>query len=186
MLRLPLALAPLLLFALGTPAATPADEAKPSAASVQELLALSNMHTILDQMATQYRTAIKTSMRQSFEGKKFNEDQQRIESDAEDKMADIIGSLLSWDTFSPIVVDVYTSTYTQGEVNDLIKFYKSPIGKAWVSKQPVAMQKTTAQMQTKINEIMPELKQLAMDTGQQLRAAGTPAGPAAPPAAPAP
>lgn len=72
-------------------------------------------------------------MRQSFEGKKLNEDQQKIESDAEDKIADIIGSLLSWDTFSPIVVDVYTSTYTQGEVNDLIKFYKSPAGKAWVS-----------------------------------------------------
>jgi hypothetical protein len=183
--RLPLALAPLLFLALGTQAATPADDATPTAASVQELLALSSMHTILDQMATQYRTAIKTSMRQSFEGKKLNEDQQRIESDAEDKIADIIGSLLSWDTFGPIVVDVYTSTYTQGEVNDLIRFYKSPGGRAWVSKQPVAMQKTMALVQTKVNEMMPELKQLAMDTGQQLRAAGTPAGPAAP-AAPAP
>lgn len=182
--RLSLALAPLLFFALGTQAATRADDAAPTAASVQELLALSSMHTLLDQTATQYRTAIKASMRQSFEGKKLNEDQQKIESDAEDKIADIIGSLLSWDTFSPIVVDVYTSTYTQGEVNDLIKFYKSPAGKAWVSKQPVAMNKTMALMQSKVNDIMPELKQLAIDTGQQLRAAGTPAGPSAPAAPP--
>jgi hypothetical protein len=180
MLRPALALASLLLFSLGTQAAPAAADASPSAASVQELLAVSGMHGILDNMATQYRAGIKKSMQRSYEGKNLNEDQQKIESDAEDKAVDIMSRLLSWDALSPIVVEVYSSTYTQGEIDALIKFYNSPIGKALTAKQPGAVQKTMAQVQSKVNEIMPELKQLAMDTAQQLRAAATPATPAAP------
>jgi uncharacterized protein len=176
------ALASLLLCALGTQAATPAADATPSAASVQELLAVSGMHAILDNMATQYRAAIKKSMQKSYEGKNLNEEQQKIESDAEDKAVDILSRLLSWDTLSPVVVEVFSSTYTQAEIDGLNKFYSSPIGKALTAKQPVAMQKTMAQMQSKVGEIMPELKQLALDTAQQLRAAATPAAPAPAPA----
>jgi len=180
MSRSVLALASLLLCALGSHAATTAADATPNAASVQELLAVSGMHAIVDNMATQYRAAIKKSMQKSYEGKNLNEDQQKIESDAEDKAVDILTRLLNWDTLSPAVGEIYSSTYTQTEIDGLIKFYNSPSGKALTAKQPVAMQKTMAQMQLKVSEIMPELKQLAMDTAQQLRAASTPATPGAP------
>jgi hypothetical protein len=42
------------------------------------------------------------------------------------------------------------------------------------------MQKTMAAVQSKAKEMIPELKQLQMDTAEPLRAANTPAAPAAP------
>jgi len=147
---------------------------------VQELITASGMHALLDQMATQNRATIRTSMQKSYEGQNLNADQQKIESEAEDKAVDIVGRLMSWDTLGPIVSDVYSSTFTQDEINGLIKFYNSPIGKAWTAKQPQVMQKTMAAVQSKAKEMIPELKQLQMDTAEQLRAANTPAAPAAP------
>jgi hypothetical protein len=157
---------------------------------VQELIADSGVQATLDKTITQYQTALKTAMRKGFEGKNLNADQQKIEDDAEAKAQVIIGQVMSWDTFGPIVADVYSSTFTQDEVNGLIKFYTSPVGKSWIAKQPVVMEKTAAQVQGRLQDMMPELKQLGIDTVQQLRAAGTPgtntpaagtAAPAAPP-----
>jgi uncharacterized protein len=163
-----------LLCAQASPAAGPATSPAPSAASVQELIADSGMKALLEKMTTQYQTTLKTSMHKAVEGKNLNADQQKIEDDAETKALEIFGHMMSWDTLGPIVVDVYSSTFTQDEVNGLIKFYTSPVGKSWIAKQPVVMEKTVAQVQLKAQDMMPELKQLQIDTVQQLRAAGTP------------
>lgn len=171
-------------------AASPTNSPPPSAASVQELIADSGVQALLDKTITQYQTALKTAIRKGFEGKNLNADQQKIEDEAEAKALEIIAQVMSWDTFGPIVADVYSSTFTQGEVNGLIKFYTSPVGKSWIAKQPVVMEKTVAQMQGRAQDMMPELKQLEIDTVQQLRAAGTPgtstpaAGTSAPAATP--
>lgn len=184
--RLAVVLALLLVCAPASQAAAAAADAPPSEASVRELLALAGTHVILDQMATRYRATIKAAMEKPYQGKNLNEDQQRIEADSVSKSLDILGGLMSWDSVSPVFVEVYASTFTQGEVNDLIKFFKSPTGKTYAAKQPEVMQKATTLMQNKVTEVMPELTQLAIDTAQQMRAASTPAAAAAPATAPAP
>jgi hypothetical protein len=164
----------IIVAAQGGMAATPPGSTTPSAASVQALIEASGIHSILDKATSQYQITIKASMHKALEGKTLNADQQKIESDAEDKMVALMSQLMSWDTLEPIVADVYTSTYTQDEVNGLTKFYSSPLGKTMINKQPQVMDKTMAEIQSKVQSLVPALKQLQMDTAQQLRAANTP------------
>lgn len=71
---------------------------------------------------------------------------------------------LSWDTIKPIFIKIYSDNFDEGELQGLIDFYKTPVGQAWIQKQP---QVQAATMQA-MGQIMPKI-QAAM-----MKAAATP------------
>lgn len=55
--------------------------------------------------------------------------------------------------------EIYSDVFTEQELQELINFYKSPIGKKMLEKQPVLMQQTMQKMQGEIAKIMPKIQQ---------------------------
>jgi hypothetical protein len=55
-------------------------------------------------------------------------------------------------------VDIYMDVFTEDEINELIGFYQSPLGKKMLDKMPALAQTTLARTQDMVLKKMPEIQ----------------------------
>ena len=56
------------------------------------------------------------------------------------------------------IITLYTREFSESELKDLVKFYQSPTGQKFVSKQPLLMQQGMELGQRRVQEHLPELQ----------------------------
>lgn len=149
-----------------------ASGSQPSDASVKELIKVMHARHTLDRVTSQMDRIMKLSMQRALGKQHFNAKQQKILDNMETRMAALLKSDLKWKSVEPDIIQIYQKSFTQQDVNSMIAFYKTPAGKAVVAKMPLVMQNTTRIMRQRMARIMPQIRQLAMDTTKQLKAAG--------------
>ena len=70
---------------------------------------------------------------------------------------------LSWESVKPLYMQVYSETFSQEEIDGLIKFYASDVGQSYANKLPVVMEETMAisqqQMQPMLQRMQEALQQ---------------------------
>ena len=64
----------------------------------------------------------------------------------------------SWDKIGPMFVDVYAEVFTKEELEQLHRFYDSPIGRKFVEEQPQLQAATMMRMQSLMKEVMPKIQ----------------------------
>ena len=64
----------------------------------------------------------------------------------------LINQCCSFSSVKQDLAQLYAEEFTLKDMNQLIRFYSSPIGKKYVKKQPVLLQKAQALGQRKVNE----------------------------------
>jgi TolB protein len=74
-----------------------------------------------------------------------------------DAMLETIAAELSWDKVKADYVALYADTFSAAELADLIAFYRSPAGKAFVAKQPELTRKSIAMSQKSMLRLMPKI-----------------------------
>ncbi len=62
---------------------------------------------------------------------------------------------IDWNT---LFAEIYAENFSDQEIQELINFYKSPIGQKMLERQPAIMKSTMTKMQTEMVKIMPELQ----------------------------
>jgi hypothetical protein len=65
----------------------------------------------------------------------------------------------NWDIVKDDVIKMYTEKFTEAELNELTKFYKSPVGQKALAEIPTLMLHTIAAGQKNIEKNLPELQQ---------------------------
>jgi hypothetical protein len=110
-----------------------ADEASKSA-KAEELLQL----TQGDQMLKMMEPMMKGMVAQM--DKDMSAEQRAKVGEMQGKMMALIAVRLS--KAKPALVKVYTDTYTEEEIDGILAFYKSPVGKAFLQKMPEVMQRS--------------------------------------------
>lgn len=88
----------------------------------------------------------------------FNRYMQRVNA--------VVREEASWAQLREPMVQIYAKHYTEAEVQGLIAFYESPLGRSMVAKTPAVMQDSAAVTQAMMQRVMPRLAALA----QELRA----------------
>jgi hypothetical protein len=53
-----------------------------------------------------------------------------------------LDNAIGWNKLKPKMVDLYTSTFTEQELKDLVKFYESPLGKKVLREMPKVTQQS--------------------------------------------
>lgn len=148
-----------------------AADAKPTEASVRQLLEIMHTNTVLDTYMTQIDSSVHAGIQQQIGNKPLNAKQRQIMDDMGHKMVDMLRGELSWTTLEPRVIEVYRDTFTQAEVSDMLKFYGTPTGQAVVNKLPQAMRAMAQYSQEHVQVLIPKLTELQRDTAAQLKAA---------------
>lgn len=124
-------------------------------AKVTEMMDLMNMKQAQEQMFTSIKQMAMSQIPASAK------DQAQLT----DKLMDLIKSRMSWDSLKPEYERIYMETFNEQELEGIVSFYKSPAGKAMISKMPQLMQKAMAVGQARMAEIGPEIQKLVKEAG---------------------
>jgi len=152
----------------------PAQDSRPTEASVRRVLAAARRDTILDSYGTQIEASLRSGMQRELAGQTLNAEQRAIMNQMQDKMVALMRGELDWKRMEPKIIELYRNTFTQGEVNGMLKWYTSPTGKAVVAKEPLVTQQMADYAQERVQDVVPKLMQLQKDTIAQLKAAASP------------
>jgi hypothetical protein len=130
----------------------------PSEASVKELLASTQVTKMLDQMLPQIDAVMQRAMTEALKGQTITPDEQKMIDQAHANAIAVMKEELAWSKLEPLYVRVYQKSLTQEEVTGMIAIYKTPAGRAMITKMPVIMQNTMVEMQTMLGPIMQRLQ----------------------------
>lgn len=175
----------LLALFLVAPLAAHAQETTPSSskqAKVEELLQLTHMDHLMSQMIDQMTARMKASSDQQAATMHFTPEQKTIYDDYQQKLNQLMASYLNWDKMKPVMVQVYSDTYTDDELNGILNFYRSPAGQAMVAKSPQLMNKTMSAMMQQMGTLQPQVQQLSKEFAEKMQQKAAPATPTPAPA----
>jgi uncharacterized protein len=70
------------------------------------------------------------------------------------------------DKATPAIAKVYADVYTEEEIDGILAFYKSRVGKAFLEKMPQVMQGLMPAMMGLINGLQPEIRKMTEEMRQ--------------------
>jgi uncharacterized protein len=174
-----------LLAALAAAPAWAAD-APPTDESIRKLFEAARTSSMIDTAVAQMQTSLKGAAARKFGGQQLNAEQQQIVADSQDRIFGVIRQALSWKDLEPSMLATYRDTFTQKEVDGMLKFYTSPTGKAVLDKMPQTMSTMMQHMTARMQDLAPQLEQIQRETAEKVKAAATPPQNSSAPASPSP
>lgn len=169
-----------LLLCLATAPFLHADEASKKA-KIEELLRITKVNQLADQMTQQMTGRMKSMAAQQSASRTVTPAQQKAISDYIEQVQTITRTAVNWDKLKGPVVQNYDQTYTEPELDGILAFYRSPAGQALIAKSPALMGKTMQLMETQMGTAQPEIRQANEDFNRKMKEL-TPAAPATSPA----
>jgi hypothetical protein len=165
-----------LIVAIALMAAVPAFAAeKPaSEASIRELLELSDAKNLVDGVYRQMDSMLEDTLRQSLGDKPLNDEQQKLSAEMRAKIVELMQTDMGWDKLEPVYVKLYTDTFSQSDIDGILKFYKTQAGSALLKKMPLLMQNVMQMVTAQMQDLAPKLRSLVEDYTQRIMVAGKP------------
>ena len=161
-------LARALLFSLALSSFAHADDAS-KRTKVEELIRLTKVNDLLNQMTDQMATRMRASAAQQSASHSFTPAQEKLINEYIDQVQSITRSAVSWEKIKPTLIQVYTETYTDQELDGIITFYRSPAGQAMIAKSPQLMNKTVQLVQSQMGEVQPQLVQANQEFSRKMK-----------------
>jgi hypothetical protein len=129
-----------------------------SEASIRKLLEVTEARKLVDGMYAQLDGVFETAMRQALGDTQLTPSQTKIAQDAQAEVIGLIKREMAWEKFEPTMIEVYRTNFTEEEVQGMLKFYESDIGRSMVAKMPAVMQSSMQMTQERMGTMMPEMQ----------------------------
>lgn len=149
---------------------TSAKDNPPSEGSIKRLLEVGQVHKLIDTMMAQMDSYLKQVLQQVTQDQHITPE---IQKDIDRRQAEMMAGIqevLDWNKLEPLYVRVYQKSFTQGEVDGLIAFYKTPTGQALLTKMPVVMQNTMSEVQGLIKPMMQRMERMQQEIVAEIQA----------------
>ncbi len=172
----------LLALFLFAPFAAHAQPPSSKQAKAEELLQLTHMDHMMTQMLGQMTERMKASTDQQAASMHMTPEQKTAYGEYQQKLDQLLASYLNWDKMKPVMVQAYSETYTDQELDGILNFYRSPAGQAMVAKSPELMSKTRTAMMQQIGALQPQVEQLTKDFAEKMKQPATAPSTSTPPA----
>ena len=147
-----------------------AAETPPSDASLKQLLEVARAHETLDAVTAQMDTMMKTMFQQVTAGQAASPEMQKIFDKAQAEVIAMCKEELTWEKMEPMYLRIYRKSLSQSEVDGMIAFYKTPAGQALITKMPVIMQNTMAEVGQMLGPMTQRAEQMQKDLIAELQA----------------
>jgi hypothetical protein len=163
-IRLPFALALLLVI----PTVTHADDASKHA-KVEEMIHVTKMDQMMSQVMDQMSERMKAMTSQQTANLNMSADQRKVFDDYQAHIHQIMADSISWEKMKPLIITIYSETYTDEELDGILAFYRTPAGQALVAKSPQLMAKTMDLVQQQMLDVQPKIQQATEDFTYQMK-----------------
>lgn len=160
------------IVALCTAAAT-ADDTERRRELAGELLDALEMKTTLaasmETMKTMMTAQIQQMQKQLPAAAARGPEAQALQERMMERTMDLVSEELGWEKMRESYIDVYAETLTEEEMEGLITFFRSSVGKAFVKKQPELMQRAAAVTQQATAGMVPKIMALQAEVMKEMR-----------------
>ncbi len=141
--------------------------APPTEASIDQLVTLTHSPNTLDAMTAAVERSIRQGVEASTHGKSLTAQQQKAVQVIPDQIMQFVRQQLNWAKLKPLVAQAYMETYSQEEVDELIRFFGSPVGRRFVDKQPQLVQRMSAATQQLVATALPKFQAALLESLRQ-------------------
>jgi uncharacterized protein len=155
--------------AANSAAASAAASAPASDASIREMLELTNAHQLVDNMKGQINALMGNAVHDAVRNQTITPERQAILDRMAAKMSAVATNMMNWDQLLPIYLRTYRASFTQEEIDGVNKFYKSPAGRAYTRKLPVAIQNVMVEMQGLIKSMQEKMAAIQKESLAELK-----------------
>jgi hypothetical protein len=146
-----------------------AQDDTPSEESVRELVSIVASQELLDRAIAQIDGMLKKTMRETLAGQTATPEQEFIFTESQNKLQALYQAELNREAIEAETIAIYQNTLTQEEVDGLIEFYQSDLGRVVLEKMPKIQNNTTKAIQNRIILFMPQMKKLEQEMVTQLK-----------------
>ena len=150
-------------------AAVAANNAPASDASIREMLDLTNAKQMLDSVKGQMSAMMNSAMQSATKDQIVTPARQEILDRMRAKMSAVVTDTLNWDQLLPMYMRTFRASFTQDEIDGVIKFYKSPAGRAYVKKMPLVMQNVMKEIPEYIKPLQEKMAAIQKEAIQELK-----------------
>ena len=133
-------------------------------AAAEKFLTLANA----DKLGTPVYMQVQQMFAQRFAQTKAPASKQPVLESYQAKANAALDSAIGWNKLKPKMVDLYTQTFTEQELKDLVKFYESPLGQKVLQKMPTLTAQSAQITQSKLEAAVPEVNKLLTDMSTEL------------------
>jgi hypothetical protein len=133
--------------------------------AAEELLDLTHIEKTVTEMRGQMTGMLAAQLRSANVPEAMREKLARLQQ----KISDLVFDELSYTKLRPAYVESYAVTFTADELNGLVEFFKTPVGRAYVEKMPILTKQIMALAQTQFVNIAPRIKTLTDEFVAELK-----------------
>ncbi len=126
-------------------------------AKAEKILDLTNARAMQEQVLGQ----MKQMMAQQIGN--LPPDQKEKAAANQTRILEMVASRINWDKIRPMMVKIWSETFTDQELDGILAFYESPAGRSMIQKMPALMMKSMQQMQGIMAEMQPEIEKIIKD-----------------------
>lgn len=149
-----------------------AADTAPSEASIRELISITDARKLVEGIYAQMDGMMEQAMKQALNGKSVTPEQEKVMAEYRGKVVDVMREEMAWTDLEPIYIDLYSKSFSQSEIDGMLKFYKSEAGKAVIAKLPLLTNNLMQTMMGRMQTIMPRIGKLAEEYVPKIRDAG--------------
>ncbi|NTX17731.1 DUF2059 domain-containing protein [Myxococcus sp. CA056] len=133
-------------------------------AAAEKFLTLANA----DKQGTQVYMQVHQMFTQRFEQAKAPRSKNPVLDSYRAKANAALDNAIGWKKIKPKMVDLYTATFTEDELSELIKFYESPLGKKVLREMPKVTQQSAQLTQQSLEPAVPVVNKLLENMAKEL------------------
>ncbi|MFK0312836.1 DUF2059 domain-containing protein [Pseudomonas sp. NPDC090233] len=121
-----------------------------------------------DKLGTPVYMQVQQMFAQRFAQTKAPAAKQNVLESYQAKANAALDGAIGWNKLKPKMVDLYTQTFTEQELKDLVKFYESPLGKKVLTQMPKVTQQSAQLTQQSLEPAVPVVNKLLEDMTKEL------------------
>ncbi|NTX41461.1 DUF2059 domain-containing protein [Myxococcus sp. CA033] len=133
-------------------------------AAAEKFLTLANA----DKQGTQVYMQVHQMFTQRFEQAKVPPSKNQVLDSYRAQADAALDNAIGWKKIKPKMVDLYTATFTEDELSELIKFYESPLGKKVLREMPKVTQQSAQLTQQSLEPAVPVVNKLLENMAKEL------------------
>lgn len=131
-------------------------DASSHAAAAKELLKLVNA----DQIASPWYGQVSQTFDQRFAETQAPASKKAVLESYQAKAKATLDKTVGWNKLEPEMVKLYTAGFSEAELNQLIAFYKSPLGQKVLKQMPALFSESMKMTQARLEPAVPQIQQL--------------------------
>lgn len=139
-------------------------DAKSHAADAEQFLQLARA----DKLAVPVYAQVQQMFAQRFAESGAPENKKALLETYQAKANTALDQAVGWDKIKPDMVKLYTSTFSEDELQELISFYESDLGQKVLQKMPTLTAQSAQLTQGKLEAAVPQVNKLLADMTAEL------------------